>query len=81
MTPIVGDRWEIAGSGRYPVIKEIGRIYLRFTGWGSPREMYVAWKRKPKGGYTGMSLSMLKQSGKFIDSAQQRQAKASAPNL
>jgi len=72
--PKPGDLCEIRVPGRYRKVKEIDRIIPAVTrsGFDAPTAPWVWWKRQPKGRYSGMWLSRLKECGRLISTQAQR---------
>jgi hypothetical protein len=77
LRPKAGDVWEFKRKGR-KVRKEVGSIYLTwFTvgEWPNKTQVklpYVAWKRMPKGRYSGMRVKRLMKNGTRISTKAER---------
>ncbi|PSR26830.1 MAG: hypothetical protein C7B46_19745 [Sulfobacillus benefaciens] len=75
--PRRGDIWEYQLPGKRKKRKEIGAITRRrryFSEHCQPLRVFIAWKRLPKGRYSGIWPKALLQYGRRISTQAEREA-------
>lgn len=72
--PNLGDEWELRVPFTKPIVKVVGQIRTTYSNLKGHQVPYVAWKRLPKGRYSGVTVEGLVKYGKRLSTKAERDA-------